>query len=427
MDINQLSRQLQYYDEERRKDREMIVQLQGRVEALTRELDARSRYAVGLEATLSELRGQISRAMGWTSAVEQLRAEFSQGISRVDDVRQKADRDTQRVRQLESESVMRLINETKKEIKPYARYAEEIEARKLEDARLAELIGRVQVQTLDIERRLDQPAAAIAYLEEQRRQDNRRILSLEQELPDVKRRIELFPPQLLMLDEAVRRKQTEIEEAAKLLETQSQLLENQRVGDIRRERQFAEYVETIEKIKQRAEDIATQTTGFVQMREEVRRSVTEIPEFLNRMEVRINEVFELQRDAEERAKRIAETFRDKIEKLQQEFMVSQDEKWHPRDKRISEQDERIDIIESEFSKIPTIMPIYEIFEVFARHYAEAGREWLAKSGQMLDRAKAALPAEPITMSRRQKRKQQSDKAREIARPEALLEDPDLLS
>lgn len=427
MDINQLSRQLQYYDEERRKDREMIVQLQGRVEALTRELDARSRYAVGLEATLSELRGQISRAMGWTSAVEQLRAEFSQGISRVDDVRQKADRDTQRVRQLESESVMRLINETKKEIKPYARYAEEIEARKLEDARLAELIGRVQVQTLDIERRLDQPAAAIAYLEEQRRQDNRRILSLEQELPDVKRRIELFPPQLLLLDEAVRRKQTEIEEAAKLLETQSQLLENQRVGDIRRERQFAEYVETIEKIKQRAEDIATQTTGFVQMREEVRRSVTEIPEFLNRMEVRINEVFELQRDAEERAKRIAETFRDKIEKLQQEFMVSQDEKWHPRDKRISEQDERIDIIESEFSKIPTIMPIYEIFEVFARHYAEAGREWLAKSGQMLDRAKAALPAEPITMSRRQKRKQQSDKAREIARPEALLEDPDLLS
>lgn len=427
MDINQLSRQLQYYDEERRKDREMIVQLQGRVEALTRELDARSRYAVGLEATLSELRGQISRAMGWTSAVEQLRAEFSQGISRVDDVRQKADRDTQRVRQLESESVMRLINETKKEIKPYARYAEEIEARKLEDARLAELIGRVQVQTLDIERRLDQPAAAIAYLEEQRRQDNRRILSLEQELPDVKRRIELFPPQLLLLDEAVRRKQTEIEEAAKLLETQSQLLENQRVGDIRRERQFAEYVETIEKIKQRAEDIATQTTGFVQMREEVRRSVTEIPEFLNRMEVRINEVFELQRDAEERAKRIAETFRDKIEKLQQEFMVSQDEKWHPRDKRISEQDERIDIIEGEFSKIPTIMPIYEIFEVFARHYAEAGREWLAKSGQMLDRAKAALPAEPITMSRRQKRKQQSDKAREIARPEALLEDPDLLS
>lgn len=427
MDINQLSRQLQYYDEERRKDREMIVQLQGRVEALTRELDARSRYAVGLEATLSELRGQLSRAMGWTSAVEQLRAEFSQGISRVDDARQKADRDTQRVRQLESESVMRLINETKKEIKPYARYAEEIEARKLEDARLAELVGRVQVQTLDIERRLDQPAAAIAYLEEQRRQDNRRILSLEQELPDVKRRIDLFPPQLLLLDEAVRRKQTEIEEAAKLLETQSQLLENQRVGDIRRERQFAEYVETIEKIKQRAEDIATQTTGFVQMREEVRRSVTEIPEFLNRMEVRINEVFELQRDAEERAKRIAETFRDKIEKLQQEFMVSQDEKWHPRDKRISEQDERIDLIEGEFSKIPTIMPIYEIFEVFARHYAEAGREWLAKSGQMLDRAKAALPAEPITMSRRQKRKQQSDKAREIARPEALLEDPDLLS
>lgn len=427
MDINQISKQFQYYDEERRKDREMIMQLQGRVESLTRELDARSRYSVGVEAALSELRGQISRAMGWNSAVEQLRSEFLLGINRVDELRVKAERDTQRVRQLESESVMRLINETKKEIKPYARYSEEIEARKLEDARLAELIGRVQVQTLDIERRLDQPAAAIAYLEEQRRQDNRRILAVEQEIPDVKRRIDLFPPQLLLLDEAVRRKQTEIEEAVKVLEAQSQLLENQRVSDIRRERQFAEYVETIERIKQRAEDIAAQATGFVQMREEVRRSLIDIPEFLNRMEVRINEVFELQRDSEERAKRIAEAFRDKIEKLQQEFAVAQDEKWHPRDKRISDQDERIDLIEEELGKIPIITPIYEIFEVFARHYAEAGREWLAKSGPLLDRAKATLPADPIVLSRRQKRKQQTDKAREIARPEDSVADPDLLS
>lgn len=427
MDINQISKQFQYYDEERRKDREMIMQLQGRVESLTRELDARSRYSVGVEAALSELRGQISRAMGWNSAVEQLRSEFLLGINRVDELRVKAERDTQRVRQLESESVMRLINETKKEIKPYARYSEEIEARKLEDARLAELIGRVQVQTLDIERRLDQPAAAIAYLEEQRRQDNRRILAVEQEIPDVKRRIDLFPPQLLLLDEAVRRKQTEIEEAVKVLEAQSQLLENQRVSDIRRERQFAEYVETIERIKQRAEDIAAQATGFVQMREEVRRSLVDIPEFLNRMEVRINEVFELQRDSEERAKRIAEAFRDKIEKLQQEFAVAQDEKWHPRDKRISDQDERIDLIEEELGKIPIITPIYEIFEVFARHYAEAGREWLAKSGPLLDRAKATLPADPIVLSRRQKRKQQTDKAREIARPEDSVADPDLLS
>ena len=427
MDINQISKQFQYYDEERRKDREMIMQLQGRVESLTRELDARSRYSVGVEAALSELRGQISRAMGWNSAVEQLRSEFLLGISRVDELRVKAERDTQRVRQLESESVMRLINETKKEIKPYARYSEEIEARRLEDARLAELVGRVQVQTLDIERRLEQPMTTIAYLEEQRRQDNRRILMIEQEIPDVKRRIDLLLPQLLLLDEAVRRKQTEIDEAIKILEAQSQLLENQRVSDIRRERQFAEYVETIERIKQRSEDIAAQATGFVQMREEVRRSLIDIPEFLNRMEVRINEVFELQRDSEERAKRIAEAFRDKIEKLQQEFAVAQDEKWHPRDKRISDQDERIDLVEEELGKIPIITPIYEIFEVFARHYAEAGREWLAKSGPLLDRAKATLTADQIVLSRRQKRKQQTDKAREIARPEDSMADPDLLS
>jgi chromosome segregation ATPase len=427
MDINQISKLIQYYDEERRKDRAIVVHLQERVEALTRELDARSRYAVGLETSISELKGQLSRALGWGSAVEQLRAEFSLGINRVEEMRQKTERETQRIRQLESEAIMRQINELKKEVKPYGRYNEEIEARKQEDARLAELIGRVQVQTIDIERRMDQPGVAIAYLEEQRRQDNRRILSLENDQTDMKRRIDLFPPQLLLLDEAVRRKQTEIEEASKLLESQSQLIENQRVADIRRDRQFAEYVETIERMKQRAEEMAVQATGFVQMREEVRRSVGEIPEFLNRMEVRINEVFELQRDAEERAKRISESFRDKVEKLQQDFVVAQDEKWHPRDKRISDQDDRIDFIEEEISKMPTLAPVYEIFEVYARHYAEAGREWLAKSGQLLERAKLNMPAESSRLSRRQKRKQQTVKEREIALPEQTIDDPDLLS
>ena len=408
MDINQLSQTLQYVDEERRKDRAMILQLQEKVDALTRELDNRSRYNQSLETQLTELRLQVQKAMGWTSSVEQLRAEFNQVVSRVEDQRTKAEREAARVRQIEIEALVRQLNEIKKEVKPYGRYAEEIELRRQEDARLNDLIGRVQTQVLDVDRRLSEPGTQIAYLEEQRRQDNKRIVALEQDLPDIRKRIEQFPPQLLLLDEAVRRKQTEIEEAAKLLEAQNQVIESQRVADIRRERQFAEYGTVVERIKERLTELQNQTTGFVQMREEVRRALAELPDVQARLEVRLNEVVEIQRNAEERAKRQADEFRDALEKEWKSFSVAQEEKWFERDRRISDYEPRLVAIEDELPTFtPQITPLYDILETFSKAYAAAGREWLAQANQMLDRAKQNIPSD-TKLSRRQRRRQKAD-------------------
>ena len=275
MDLNQVTRLVQYLDEERRKDRQQLIQVLERVDSLSKEVEARTRYAQSLESSIAELKTQIPRAMGWTSSVEQVRGEFNQVIERMEDQRTKSEREGLRVRQIEIESLVRQLNELKREVKPYSKYAEDIETRKVEDGRLAEQISRTQVQLMDLERRFDAPTAQISYLEEQRRQDTKRIVAVEQELPDIRKLIDQFPPRLLLLDDAIRRKNVDLEEAAKVLEAQSQALESQRVADIRRERQFAEYAEVVEKLKVRADEVQQQVTGFIQMREEVRRVMAE--------------------------------------------------------------------------------------------------------------------------------------------------------
>lgn len=414
MDINQLAALIQFLDEERRKDRAQIIQLQEKVDALTRENELRARYAQAVESQLNDLKQQVQKSMGWTSVVEQVRAEFGQMIERIEDQRAKAERESARIRQIEIEALVRQLNEQKREIKPYARYADELEALKQEDARLNEAVSRAQASVLDIERRLDIPAASISYLEEQRRQDNKRIAALEQEVPDLRKRIEQFPPQLLLLDEAIRRKQAELEEAARILEAQTQVIEAQRVADIRRERQFAEYAEIVERLKERADAVAAQITGFVQMREEVRRALNEIPPSLERFEVRLNEVLEIQRDNEARAKRQADEFRDAIEKNWKSFVVSQEEKWHDRDRRIADYEPRLDALEEELPKYqPQILALYEIVDAFSRAYAAAGREWLSQANQMLEKARLILPSE-VNLSRRQRRKLKTQAEAEAA-------------
>lgn len=414
MDINQLAALIQFLDEERRKDRAQIIQLQEKVDALTRENELRARYAQAVESQLNDLKQQVQKSMGWTSVVEQVRAEFGQMIERIEDQRAKAERESARIRQIEIEALVRQLNEQKRELKLYARYADELEALKQEDARLNEAVSRAQASVLDIERRLDIPAASISYLEEQRRQDNKRIAALEQEVPDLRKRIEQFPPQLLLLDEAIRRKQAELEEAARILEAQTQVIEAQRVADIRRERQFAEYAEIVERLKERADAVAAQITGFVQMREEVRRALNEIPPSLERFEVRLNEVLEIQRDNEARAKRQADEFRDAIEKNWKSFVVSQEEKWHDRDRRIADYEPRLDALEEELPKYqPQILALYEIVDAFSRAYAAAGREWLSQANQMLEKARLILPSE-VNLSRRQRRKLKTQAEAEAA-------------
>ncbi len=432
MDINQLSTIVQYLDEERRKDRAMITQLQERVESHTRENELRARNAQGVDAQMSELKQQLQRSMGWTSVVEQVRAEFTQVIERIEDQRAKSERELARVRQIEIEALVRQLNETKKEVKPYARYSEEIDAVRQEDLRLNDAIGKLAVQLIDIDRRIDLPGPAITFLEEQRKQDVKRITAVEQEIPDLRKRIDQFHPQLLLLDESIRRKQIELDQAAKLLESQSQVIESQRVADIRRERQFAEYAEVVERLKERADAVAAQITGFVQMREEVRRAITEIPPVLERFEVRLNEIIEIQRDNEARARRQAEEFRESIAHEWKAFVVSQEEKWHDRDKRIADYEPRIDAVEAELPKFePQILPLYDILEAFSKAYANAGREWLTQANQLLDHARINLPSD-IHLSRRQRRKAKAQTAAEtslatVAGGNGADEDEDLVS
>ena len=82
MDINQLSQVVSYLDAERRKDRALVVQLQERIESLSREVESRTRYAQSLESSVGELKVQLARAMGWSGAIDQVRAEFNQVVER---------------------------------------------------------------------------------------------------------------------------------------------------------------------------------------------------------------------------------------------------------------------------------------------------------------------------------------------------------
>jgi hypothetical protein len=152
--------------------------------------------------------------------------------------------------------------------------------------------------------------------------------------------------------------------------------------------------------------VQQQVTGFIQMREEVRRVMAEVPDISARLEVRVNEIAEIQREGEDRAKRVADEFREVIMKEIRSFMVQEQEKWHPRDRRIGDYEPRIAVLEEQITVFqPQINPLYDILEAFTKAYAQAGREWLSEANVLFETAKLTLPNEAKPSRRQIKRKQ----------------------
>jgi hypothetical protein len=109
---------------------------------------------------------------------------------------------------------------------------------------------------------------------------------------------------------------------------------------------------------------------------------------------------------------VADEFREVIMKEIRSFMVQEQEKWHPRDRRIADYEPRIAVLEEHITIFqPQINPLYEILEAFTKSYAQAGREWLAEANKLFEAAKVNLPSE-AKPSRRQLRKKQAQQTAE---------------
>ena len=128
--------------------------------------------------------------------------------------------------------------------------------------------------------------------------------------------------------------------------------------------------------------------------------------------MRVNEIAEIQREGEDRAKRVADEFREVIQKELRSFMVQEQEKWHPRDRRIADYEPRIAVLEQDITVFqPQINPLYDILEAFTKAYAQAGREWLSEANVLFETARLNLPNE-AKPSRRQVKKRQAQQAAE---------------
>ena len=316
MELAEALQRLKWLDDERRKDRSVIAGLQEQVQLLAQQVEQREGAVQSLRADLAGIQGVLSRVTQFEQMVSSHEARLVHQMAERDATRRKEQAESERLRRIEYEALTDHIHRLERELQVLPRYDEELHARRAEGQRLNEFYQRVAEQVSDLQKREGEPEKAIAYLEEQRRADNRRIIELEQDTTNLWKRLEALSPKFPMLEERIQKQEPRIEEAIRETKKYEKPIEELRISDFQREQKMKQYLDQGEAVAKELERVREQTQGFIDQQQQVQRALKAFDPFQARFEKRQNELAEMQRLADDRLRRQWEEWKEERAKRQ---------------------------------------------------------------------------------------------------------------
>ncbi len=385
MEHSQLSQMVTWLDKEHQRDRGELNQLQQRIATLATEREEQAERILQLESELSTLRTYVDRVAQIEGYFERFKHEMTTMLEQSEVRRQQVQRDGDRVRQVEIDNVTKAISEIRKEVEKYRRYDEELAARRADTQRLSESIARLQQQMMDAGKDKDERARNLGYLEEQRRQDNKRIAELQAHTSEVAKKVELHISRLQLLEQFPPRLgelKTSIEEVRLL---QSKDVERTQFQDAQRERQMKSWNEQAELQRQRMDEYEKRMERYAEQHQRIKKAMEDLQEFKEQIQRQQHETAELQRLAENRSKSVWEQWEAQEEQRWKKYATEWEQQWNEHDKAIVELGERIPPLEKQIAEgEKRLQLLLQILEEDTQMRAIATRDWQMRFEEIVE-------------------------------------------
>src|SRR5262249_9455221 len=244
-------------------------------------------------------------------------------------------------------------------------------------------------------KKFEEPDRRIAFLEEQRRQDARRMSETQSELPDIQKQIDSLKPKLDLIEDLGLRNEK------KILEIQT--------GDRDRREQIQQFIDQqILFVQQRDQKIDELTRTFGQYDESMRRNlerfetwsetyrqmrkvIEDFERIGDRLERRINEVAEMQRLSEERFRQEWDSWNADDQKRWKQFTLTNDDAWRSHDKTFEQFRASVNELAAKFDPISeSLERLWKLQRAQADLFKDHYQSLLAEHDQMGDKSASRL-------------------------------------
>jgi chromosome segregation ATPase len=344
-----ITKKIDWLDEQRRKDRKLIAELQEQLLAAlngNQELKARM---TALESGAAEARELLKRVEKVDDLFEQHRSDFIARLETAEAARAKSEREGERLRQLERETINKSLVELGEALAPLGALREEVAARKEEEHRFRTDISETRRSVESVARIVEESEHLVSSINESRRQDGRRIAEFGSAAEVQRQRMDELKPKLESLQDASLRNEKRTTELTGL-ETERKLAQNawmeqQEVTHAERERWSAELQRKSVDIEALIEASARKLEAFGETHREMKQALSALDETVAGIERRLGESAEVQRVNYERLQDEWNSFEAEEQKKRVADMLLRDELWREHDRKNKKNIARLEAME----------------------------------------------------------------------------------
>ncbi len=325
----QLEKRVEWLDNERRNDKTNLASLQNRLTVLEGENLNLRKQIKELEMLITKNTNQIASFDKYDNRIDRLNIDLTKQIR---DVNERAEFNL-------NEAIKRIkleLEATRKSVAEIFPFTEELEpirtemrTYKVEDARLARLIEELKVKIQEVSRFDEDYRRSLNLLEENRRQEAKRLTDLQGEVASVRKRLEETRSRFDSFSDSFRTLDTRIAELQTFekdrKQAQSVFIEKVNNSLVEKDKIFSTWEKRFEEIDKVNLNLNQQMEALEASRQAVSKAISNADEVTQRFERRINEISEFQRLNDERFRQEWTSFKSDDVKRWTNYMLSQEE------------------------------------------------------------------------------------------------------
>ncbi|HSG43036.1 MAG TPA: hypothetical protein VLA72_07765 [Anaerolineales bacterium] len=345
MDFEQIVKRLQWLDEEHRKDKAAIIDLEERIAAYEGNLDTVAKQVKPLEKQIADLAPNSARIDQFEVIVAKQREEMKSALDDLEKKYLKREKDLIAQHQKDLEPFNKEIDKLKKALTDIAPIKRELKVRATEENRLHQEIKELKPLINEAKRAAEDASRTQRVFDENRKQDMKRIVDLQGELTAFRKRIDDASTRADTGVDSIKHLENRIKELmaseTNRKAAQTEFIEKQSVAQLDRDRAYKEWSNSYNEFQKQIENLDSQTLELEETLRSAKRAQETYNELNTKLERRINEVTEMQRLAEDRLRQEWVTFKADDQKRWTGYTLSQDEGVKDVRKSLDKLDERI--------------------------------------------------------------------------------------
>jgi len=382
MELQQLEKRIEWLDDERRKDKNTIVQLRDRIIALEGNYKAVVQENKELQSEVTRLQAVTARMDRMDDVISENRVDFKQWIN---EQKSRIDEQEDEIKTLfrqELSGLEEMVAKARKVIKDIPPMKERLQAREQAEGRMSETVSELTQKVEEIRVNLEDQDHSRRVLEDAQSRDSQRLTDLQGEITALRKRSDEYRGRFDVLEAEIRRTEARLNEMLSVererSENQKAFFERQTAAEAEREKTWKQWVNRFDAIEEQATEIESYINSLRNTHLDVKRTQETAEELHQKVERRINELTEMYRLSEERFRQEWNTFKADDQKRWTNYMLSHDEQQSEVNRRLERHAERITLFEDNLQEIQDFLQEINDFTWKRLHEVlEAFRDWTA--------------------------------------------------